>query len=104
MTPAQRGSAMQQVGADTLRGAVNAVRELWRASGKWSPIAATSAGEQERAPLWTVGAGVAVVLVLFPMLGALEPGGSFLAAWATGNAVGGLGLTSSARGSIRSAI
>jgi len=68
---------------------VNAgARELWSATREVASIAVTarSAEAQRHALLWAVGAGVAVGLVLFPMLGALAPGGSFLAAWATGNA------------------
>ena len=92
MTPAQHGSAMQQAGADIMRGAVNAVnagaQELWGATREVASIAVTArdAEAQKRALLWAVGAGVAVGLVLFPMLGAFAPGGSFLAAWTTGNA------------------
>ena len=41
---------------------------------------------QRPAVLWALGGGVAVGVVLFPMLAAFAPGGSFLAAWATGNA------------------
>jgi len=92
MTPAQHGGAMREAGADIMREAVNSVnagaRELWSATREVASIAVTarSAEAQRHALLWAVGAGVAVGLVLFPMLGALAPGGSFLAAWATGNA------------------
>ena len=40
--------------------------------------------EQKRAQYWKTGLGVAVGLVLFPMLGAFAPGGSFLATPAAG--------------------
>ena len=92
MTPTQHGGAMQEAGADIMRGAVVAVhsaaRELWDAKKEVASIAVTArtAEAQKQALLWAVGAGVAAGLVLFPMLGAFAPGGSFLAAWATGNA------------------
>ena len=40
---------------------------------------------QKRALYWALGAGVAIGFVLFPLLGVFAPGGSFLAAFATGN-------------------
>ena len=92
MTPAQHGGAMQQAGADIMRVAVVALNaaagELWGAKKEVASIAVTArtAEAQKHALLWGIGGGVAVGLVLFPMLGAFAPGGSFLAAWATGNA------------------
>lgn len=92
MTPAQHGGAMQEAGAEIMRGAVVALNaaagELWSAKKEVASIAVTArtAEAQKQALIWAVGAGVAVGLVLFPMLGAFAPGGSFLAAWATGNA------------------
>ena len=92
MTPTQHGGAMQEAGADIMRGAVvalhSAARELWDAKKEVASIAvmARTVEAQKQALLWAVGAGVAAGLVLFPMLGAFAPGGSFLAAWATGNA------------------
>ena len=92
MTPAQHGGAMRDAGVDIMRVAVVALnaaaRELWDAKKEMASIAVTArtAEAQKKALLWAVGAGVAVGLVLFPMLGAFAPGGSFLAAWATGNA------------------
>jgi len=92
MTPAQHGGAMQQAGADIMRVAVvalnSAAGEFWSAKKEVASIAVTArtAEAQKHALQWAVGAGVAVGLVLFPMLGAFAPGGSFLAAWATGNA------------------
>ena len=92
MTPAQHGSVMQDAGAEIMRGAVvalhTAARELWDAKKEVASIAVTArtAEAQKQALLWAIGGGVAVGLVLFPMLGAFAPGGSFLAAWATGNA------------------
>ena len=92
MTPAQHGGAMQQAGVDILRVAVvalnSAAGELWNAKKEVASIAVTArtAEAQKQALLWAAGAGVAAGLVLFPMLGAFAPGGSFLAAWATGNA------------------
>ena len=92
MTPAQHGGAMRDAGAEIMRGAVvalnSAARELWDAKKELASIAVTArtAEAQKQALLWAIGAGVAVGLVLFPMLGAFAPGGSYLAAFATGNA------------------
>ena len=92
MTPAQHGGAMQEAGAEITRGAVvalnSAARELWDAKKEVASIAVTArtVEAQKSALLWAIGGGIAVGLVLFPMLGAFAPGGSFLAAWATGNA------------------
>ena len=83
---------MQEAGADIMRPAVvalgGAAESFGDAKREVESIAVTArdAEAQKRALLWAVGAGVAVGLVLFPMLGAFAPGGSFLAAWATGNA------------------
>lgn len=41
---------------------------------------------QKRARFWMLGAGVVAGLVLFPVLGAYAPGGSYLAALTTGHA------------------
>jgi len=62
-------------------------QQLWRAKEEVQSLAVTarSAEAQKQALLWAVGAGVAAGLVLFPLLGTVAPGGSFLAAWATGN-------------------
>jgi hypothetical protein len=92
MTPAQHGGAMREAGASIFGDAVSSLnlgaQQLWRVKEEVQSLAVTarSAEAQKQALLWAVGAGVAVGLVLFPMLGAFAPGGSFLAAWATGNA------------------
>jgi hypothetical protein len=83
---------MREAGADVLRGAVNAVnagaQELWRAKREVEAIAITarSAEAQRQALLWASGVGIAAGLILFPLLGAFAPGGSYLGALATGNA------------------
>lgn len=92
MTPAQHGGAMQEAAAEIMRVAVSALGgasvRLGDASRRMEAMAVTArdAEAQKRALLWAVGAGVAAGFVLFPMLGAFAPGGTFLAAWATGNA------------------
>ncbi len=92
MTPAQHGDAIERAGATIFSNAVGSLnlgaQQLWRVKEEVQSLAVTarSAEAQKRALQWAIGGGVAVGLVLFPMLGAFAPGGSFLAAWATGNA------------------
>lgn len=92
LTPEQHGRAIQRAGADVLGAAAKALRDeadavkrerhaLERIVG-----AARSREAQKRALLWAVGLGAAAGFVLFPLLGAFAPGGSFLAAWAGGHA------------------
>ena len=84
MTPAQHGSAMRDAGASIFGDAVSSLHlgahELWRVKEEVQSLAVTAraAEAQRQAVLWAVGAGVAVGLALFPMLGAFAPGGSFL--------------------------
>jgi hypothetical protein len=92
MTPAQHGGAMRDAGASIFADAVSSLnlgaQQLWRVKEEVQSLAITarSSKAQKQALLWAVGVGVAAGLVLFPLLGAFAPGGSFLAAWATGNA------------------
>lgn len=84
MTPAQHGSAMRDAGAGIFGDAVISLnlgaQQLWRVKEEVQSLAVTAraAEAQRQAVLWAVGAGVAVGLALFPMLGAFAPGGSFL--------------------------
>ena len=92
MTPAQHGDAIERAGVTIFSNAVGSLnlgaQQLWRVKEEVQSLAVTarSAEAQRKALQRAAGAGVAVGLVLFPMLGAFAPGGSFLAAWATGNA------------------
>jgi len=92
MTPAQHGDAIERAGATIFSNAVGSLnlgaQQLWRVKEEVQSLAATarSAEAQKQTLLWAVGAGVAAGLVLFPMLGAFAPGGSYLGALATGNA------------------
>ena len=92
LTPAQHGQAMRQAGAAVVNEVAwrldNGIDELRRERHRLTEIVAAGLDRQaqKRAMLWALGGGVAVGLVLFPMLAAFAPGGSYLAALATGNA------------------
>jgi len=73
--------------SDAARSLRNEADAVGREQQKLARIVGESLGQeaQKRALYWAVGAGVAIGFVLFPLLGVFAPGGSFLAAFATGN-------------------
>jgi len=91
LTPEQHGRTIAQAGADIMREALRALHDetdfVKRERQHLTAIigAARTQETQKRARFWAIGAGIAAGLVLFPLLGAFAPGGSYLAAWATGN-------------------
>jgi len=91
LTPDQHAGAMKRAGAEVMSDAARSLRNeadaVGREQQKLAQIVGESLGQeaQKRALYWALGAGVAIGLVLFPLLGAFAPGGSFLAAFATGN-------------------
>ena len=92
LTPDQHASAMKRAGADIMGDAARALRneaeEVARERRNLADIVGEALGQeaQKRALLWTLELGVVAGLVLFPLLGAFAPGGSYLATLATGNA------------------
>ncbi len=92
LTPEQHGRAIQRAGADVLGAAAKALRDEADAAKRERQAlerivgAARSQEAQKRALLWAAGVGAAAGLVLFPVLGAFVPGGSYLAAFAGGHA------------------
>ena len=92
LTPAQHGQALRQAGAGVVNEVAgrldNGIDDLRRERLRLAEIVVNGLDRQaqKRAMLWALGGGVAVGLVLFPMLAAFAPGGSYLAALATGNA------------------
>ena len=91
LTPDQHAGAMKRAGAEVMSDAARSLRNeadaVGREQQKLAQIVGESLGQeaQKRALYWALGAGVAIGFVLFPLLGAFAPGGSFLAAFATGN-------------------
>lgn len=91
LTPEQHGRAIQRAGADILGAAAKALRDEAEAVKRERQAlerivgAARSRGAQRRALLWALGAGVGAGLALFPLLGVFAPGGSYLAALASGH-------------------
>ncbi len=91
LTPDQHASAMKRAGADIMGDAARALRdeadEVARERRNLADIVGEALAQeaQKRALLWTLGLGVVAGLVLFPLLGAFAPGGSYLATLATAN-------------------
>jgi len=91
LTPDQHAGAMKRAGFEVMSDAARSLRNeadaVGREQQKLARIVGESLGQeaQKRALYWALGAGVAIGFVLFPLLGAFAPGGSFLAAFATGN-------------------
>ena len=91
LTPDQHAGAMKRAGAEVMSDAARSLRNeadaVGREQQKLAQIVGESLGQeaQKRALYWALGVGVAIGFVLFPLLGAFAPGGSFLAAFATGN-------------------
>jgi hypothetical protein len=91
-TPEQHGRAIERAGAEITREAARALREAADAAKRERQAlggivgAARDRQGQKRALLWALGIGAAAGFLLFPLLGAFAPGGSYLSAWATGTA------------------
>jgi hypothetical protein len=91
LTPEQHGRAIQRAGAEVLSAAAKALREAADAVARERQALGGIVGAtrdrqgQKRALLWALGIGAAAGFLLFPLLGAFAPGGSYLATWATGN-------------------
>jgi len=92
LTPEQHGRAMQRAGADVLGDVAKALRDEVDSVRRERQHLAAIVGEawtqeaQRKWILWAAGAGLAIGFMLFPLLGAFAPGGSYLAAWAAGHA------------------
>ena len=92
LTPEQHGRAIERAGAATLREAMETFRNEAAAIGherrQLGQIigAALDQEAQRRRQRWFAGAGAVVGLILFPLIAALVPGGSYLAAPAAGQA------------------
>lgn len=90
LTPEQHGRALERAGAATMREAMETFRNEAAALGlerrQLGQIigAALDQEDQRRRQLWFGGAGVIVGLILFPLIAAFAPGGTYLAALATG--------------------
>jgi hypothetical protein len=90
LTPEQHGRAIERAGAATLREAMETFRNEAAAIGherrQLGQIvgAALERESRRRWRLWVAGAGTVVGFVLFPLIAALAPGGTHLAALATG--------------------
>jgi len=91
LTPEQHGREIIQAGAETAREMSRVLREeadfLRRERQYLADIVggARTREAQKRTCLWMLGGGIVGGLILFPLLGSFAPGGSYLAAWATGN-------------------
>ena len=90
-TPEQFVRPIRQVGADVMGDAARTLRNeadaVVRAKQALEKIVgeARSQEAQRRALLWAIGAGIGAGLILFPLLGAFAPGGSYLTALAGGH-------------------
>ena len=88
-TPAALGEAMERAVAQAVAPAADALRtsahDIGAERRALADLVGRAQGEQKRRQLWFAGAGVAAGFLLFPLLGIIAPGGSVLAALATGN-------------------
>lgn len=90
LTPEQHGRAIERAGAATLREAMETFRNEAAAIGlerrQLGQIigAALDQEDQRRRQLWFGGAGAIVGLILFPLIAAFAPGGTYLTALAMG--------------------
>jgi hypothetical protein len=90
LTPEQHGRAIERAGAATLREAMETFRNEAAAIGlerrQLSQIigAALDQEDQRRRQMWFAGAGAIAGLILFPLIAAFAPGGTYLAALAMG--------------------
>lgn len=91
LTPEQHGRAVANAGAELLRNAAQAfdreARETERERHQLARMIGTvrDRHQQRRVLAWAVAASLAAGLVLFPLVAAFAPGGSYLAALSTGN-------------------
>lgn len=92
LTPEQQARAVERAGAAIVREASKALREETEAVARERRQLAATVGQaaaraaQRRQRLWFGAGGLGLGLALFPLLGAFGPGGSHLAALATGHA------------------
>jgi hypothetical protein len=92
VTPEQHSRAIERAGAASVREAMETFRnEAAALSHERRQLAhiigvALTQEAQRRWQLWFAGIGLALGLMLFPLIGALAPGGSYLAALAAGQA------------------
>jgi hypothetical protein len=92
LTPEQHGRAIERAGAATLREAMETFRNEAAAIGlerrQLGQIigAALTQEDQRHRQLWFAGAGAIVGLIVFPLIAAFAPGGTYLAALAVGEA------------------
>ncbi|MEK4035862.1 DUF6118 family protein [Methylocystis sp. IM2] len=90
LSPEQHGRAIERAGAATLREAMETFRNEAAAIGlerrQLGQIigAALDQEVQRRRQLWFAGAGAVVGILLFPLIAAFAPGGTYLAALAMG--------------------
>lgn len=90
LTPEQHGRAIERAGVNIMREASRALREETDAVGRERRQLAAIVGQaaaqerQHRQRIWFGTGGLAIGLVLFPLLAAVAPGGSYLAALAMG--------------------
>lgn len=90
LTPEAQGRAMARAVSESMADAARALREEADAIGRERRFLADIVGQaraqeaQRRARRWTIGLSALAGFVAFPMLAALAPGGSFLAAVTTG--------------------
>ena len=91
LTADQHSRAIIQAGAEGVREITRALREetdaMRRERQNLSEIIGEARSQEvhNRTRLWMLGASLGGGMILFPLLGAFAPGGSYLAAWATGN-------------------
>lgn len=92
LTPEQHARAISQAGAEIMREASRALRDETNAVSRERQQLAGIVGTakiqdvQKRERRVALGFGVVLGLILFPVLGTFAPGGSYLAALATGTA------------------
>ena len=92
LTPEGHARAIERAGAEIVSEASRALREETDAVAREGRRLAAIVGQaaardrQRRERVWFGGGGVAVGLVLFPLLAALVPGGGYLSALSTGTA------------------
>lgn len=90
LTPESHARAIERAGAEVVREASKALREetdaVAREGRRLAGIVGQAAAreEQRRRLMWIGAVGLAVGLVLFPLLAALMPGGDYLSALSTG--------------------
>ncbi len=91
LTPEQHARAIERAGAEIVREASKALRDETDAIGRERRHLAAIVGQaaagtrQRRQRFWFSGGGLAFGLMLFPLLAAVAPGGSYLAALSTGH-------------------